>query len=104
MIFKFMFDTFPELMPLKEVADILAEYDGWDDLYDEAQLARNEVPVYAASFVDDLYVEYELAKQTAKKVGNLKVYETNGLYHNAVRARTDEVLAQLFRLRDDSID
>ncbi|OAA67903.1 proline iminopeptidase [Niveomyces insectorum RCEF 264] len=104
MIFPFMFDTFPELIEMKEVAQLLADYDEWDDLYDEAQLAANRVPVYAASFIDDLYVDFELARETARKVGAIRVFETNGLYHNAIRARTEEVLTQLFRLRDDSID
>ncbi|CAK7564977.1 MAG: hypothetical protein SEPTF4163_002883 [Sporothrix epigloea] len=104
MIYPFMFDTYPELMELKEAAEIVAAYDDWGDLYDEEQLAANRVPVFAASYIDDLYVDYGLAKQTASKVGNMKVYETNLLYHNALRARTDEVLTQLFRLRDDTID
>jgi hypothetical protein len=54
MIYPFLFDNFPELEKLKPVADILAEYSGWPDLYDEWQLARNEVPVYSATFVDDM--------------------------------------------------
>jgi len=104
MIFKFMFDVFPELMPMKEAAEILAAYDGWEELYDEKQLAQNVVPVYAASFVDDLYVDFDFARETALKVKGIKVYETNSLYHNAIRSRTEEVLMQLFRLRDDTID
>jgi hypothetical protein len=54
MIYPFLFDNFPELEKLKPVADILAEFSGWPDLYDEWQLARNEVPVYSATFVDDM--------------------------------------------------
>ncbi|CAK7214914.1 hypothetical protein SBRCBS47491_002312 [Sporothrix bragantina] len=104
MIYPFMFDTYPELMEMKDAAAIVAEYDNWEDLYDEKQLAANRVPVYAATYIDDLYVDYGLAKETASKIGSIKVYETNGLYHNAIRARTDEVLTQLFRLRDDTID
>ncbi|CAK7274736.1 hypothetical protein SEPCBS57363_006313 [Sporothrix epigloea] len=104
MMYPFMFDTYPELMEMKEAAKIVAAYDDWGDLYDEEQLAANRVPVFAATYIDDLYVDYGLAKKTASKVGNMKVYETNGLYHNAIRARTDEVLTQLFRLRDDTID
>ena len=99
-----MFDVFPGLAPLKEAADLLAEYDGWDELYDEAQLARNTVPVYAASYMDDMYVDWDLARETEQKVANLHVFHTNTLYHNAVRARPDEVLAQLFRLRDETLD
>lgn len=54
MIYPFLFENFPELENLKPVADILAEFSGWPDLYDEWQLARNEVPVYSATFVDDM--------------------------------------------------
>lgn len=54
MIYPFLFDTSPELERLKPVANILAEYTDWPDLYDEWQLAQNEVPVYAATFVDDM--------------------------------------------------
>ncbi|ERS99865.1 hypothetical protein HMPREF1624_03231 [Sporothrix schenckii ATCC 58251] len=104
MIYPFMFDTYPELMEMKEAAELVAAYDDWEELYDEDQLKMNRVPVYAATFIDDLYVDYGIAKETAGKIRNIKVYETNGLYHNAIRARTDEVLTQLFRLRDDTMD
>lgn len=104
MIYPFMFDVYPELKRMKQAAHILAHYDEWDNLYDEDQLARNEVPIYAASFIDDMYVDYDLARDTVRKVQGVKVFETNSMYHNAVRARPEEVLPQLFRLRDDTID
>jgi hypothetical protein len=104
MIFRFHFDTHPELKEMREAANILASFDGWDDLYDEEQLGRNDVPVYAASYVDDMYVDFEFARETAKLVRGIKVYETNVLYHNALKARTEEVLDHLFALRDDSLD
>lgn len=43
MIFPFHFETYPELVDIKEAAHILSEFDGWDDLYNEAQLRRNDV-------------------------------------------------------------
>lgn len=43
-----MFDDYANLRPLKGAAQILAEYDSWEKLYDEAQLAKNEVKVTAA--------------------------------------------------------
>ncbi|KAK0618148.1 proline iminopeptidase [Bombardia bombarda] len=104
MVYPFHFDEYPELSQMKEAADILAKYDEWDDLYDEDQLRKNKVPVYAASFIDDMYVDFELARETASMVKGIQVYETNSMYHNAVRARTDEVVGQLFRMRDDTID
>lgn len=77
MIFPFMFDDYPELNRMKEVAESLAKYDRWDALYDEETLKHNTVPVYAASYIEDMYVEYDLARETARKVGNIKTFETN---------------------------
>ncbi|SPN97115.1 related to prolyl aminopeptidase [Cephalotrichum gorgonifer] len=104
MIFPFHFDTYPELISLKEVAQKLALHDEWPRLYDEEQLARNEVSVFAASYVDDMYVDFDLARATAKKVRGIRVFETNALYHNAVRAKSGEVISALMRLRDDPIE
>jgi hypothetical protein len=104
MIYPFLFDLFPELEKLSNVAEILAKYSGWPELYDEWQLARNEVPLYAATFIDDMYVDFGLAQETAKLVKNCKQYITNGMYHDAIRSKTEEIMKELFALRDDSID
>lgn len=88
MIFPFMLDDYPELNRLKETAHALARYDAWDDLYDEEQLARNEVPVYAASFIEDMYVDWDFANETASKVKNTKVFSTN-----SSKSRFDNILA-----------
>ena len=103
MIFPFLFDL-SRLKKLDNVAEILAKYNGWPMLYDEWQLARNEVPLYAATFVEDMYVDFGLAQETAKLVKNCKQYITNSMYHDAVRSKTDEIMKELFALRDDSID
>jgi len=104
MVFRGMFEDYDDLRSLKETADILAKTDDWPDLYDEAQLAKNEVPVYSATFYDDMFVDFELAQDTASKINNCKQFITNVMYHNAVRAKSDELLKQLFALRDDVID
>ena len=104
MIYPFLFDFSPELEKLKEVADILAKYVDWPELYDKWQLARNEVPLYAATFVDDMYVDFGLAQETVKLVKNSKQYITNSMYHDAIRSQTVEVMKQLFALRDDSMN
>ncbi|PMD17959.1 alpha/beta-hydrolase [Hyaloscypha hepaticicola] len=104
MIFPFLFDIFPELEKLAVVADELAKFLGWPELYDLFQLARNEVPLYAATFIDDMYVDFAIAQQTARTVKNCRQYITNGMYHNALRSKTDEVMKELFALRDDPID
>lgn len=104
MVFRDMFDDYDELQHLKETADILATFDDWPELYDEAQLARNEVPVYSASYMEDMYVYFDFAKDTASKIKNCKHYITNVLYHDALVNKSSELMKQLFALRDDTID
>ncbi|GAB1203119.1 hypothetical protein APSETT445_001745 [Aspergillus pseudonomiae] len=104
MVYKDMFDSYDELNEIKEAADILATTKDWPALYDEAQLAKNEVPVYAATYIDDMYVHFSHASNTASKIKGIKQFITNTMYHNALRAKSDEVMQQLFALRDDTID
>ncbi|KAI1922412.1 hypothetical protein LOZ58_006124 [Ophidiomyces ophidiicola] len=104
MVYENIFQSSVELSQLKEVADIIASYDDWPELYDKEQLARNEVPVYSATYVDDMYVHYDFATETAAAIKNCKHYITNTMYHNALRANTEELLKQLFAMRDDTID
>lgn len=103
-IFPFFFDTYPELIPLKSVANKLAAVDDWAYIYDQEQLAKNDVPVYAAVYIDDLYVDYEYSKDTARLVKGTKTWETNAYYHSGLRTNTEEVLSALFNLRDNVID
>ncbi|KFA76892.1 hypothetical protein S40288_09300 [Stachybotrys chartarum IBT 40288] len=103
-IFPFFFDTYPELIPLKNVANRLAVVDDWSYIYNQTQLARNEVPVYAASYIDDLYVDYEYAKDTAELIRGVRTWETNAYYHSGLRTNTAEVLAALWNLRNNVMD
>lgn len=103
-IFPFFFDTYPELIPLKNVANKLAAIDDWTHIYDKEQLAKNDVPVYSATYINDMYVDYEYAKDTAKLVKGTKTWETNSLVHSALRTNTEVVLKELFNLRDNVMD
>ena len=49
-------------------------------------LARNEVPVAAAIYFDDLYVDSELSLQTAAHVPHLRPWVTNEFEHDGLRA------------------
>ena len=104
MVFRDMFKDFDELRGLLETADYLANTQDWPELYDEAQLAKNEVPVYSATYVDDMYVDFGFARDTASKIKGCKNFITNILYHDALVRKTDELMKQLFALRDDTID
>jgi pimeloyl-ACP methyl ester carboxylesterase len=104
MIFRHHFTAYPELRSLREVADSLAAVDDWPDLYDVDRLKENKVPVYSATYVDDMYVDFDFAQETAKTIKRAKTFITNMMYHDALRSKTEEVFRNLFALRDDSID
>lgn len=103
MVYSFYFDVCSGLKPLKETAQILAEFDSWPSLYNIEQLQKNEVPVYAACY-EDMYVDPGTARITASRIKGIRVFETNVLYHSALRSRSQDVFRELLRLRDDTID
>lgn len=96
-IYPWMWDDYAALRPQRDVAEQLANHD-WPRLYDPAQLARNEVPVAATIYVDDLYVERAFAEQTAHAIRGLRPWITNELQHNGLRADGDRVLGRLIDL------
>ncbi|MGA5703500.1 alpha/beta fold hydrolase [Peterkaempfera bronchialis] len=98
MIYPWMFDTDPALRPLKEAADLLAEREGWPDLYDPARLAANEVPVTAAVYHDDMYVDTADSLETARTVRGLRTWVTNEWEHDGLRASGGQVLDRLIRM------
>lgn len=103
MIFPFFLDTCDELNKMKETANILAKFDQWPALYDEAQLRKNTVPVYAAVY-NDMYVFPEDSRKTASIIKGCKTWESSVHFHGALRSHPADVFRELLRLRDDTID
>src|SRR5262249_47056241 len=68
MVYRWMFDDFRHLLPLKEVAELIAEYEGWPALYDADVLRANTVPAVAAVYSDDMYVERAFSEETAATI------------------------------------
>ncbi|PNS21336.1 hypothetical protein CAC42_1115 [Sphaceloma murrayae] len=104
MVYPWLFDDCAELAKVKDVAEKIAADDDWPPLYDLEQLANNKVPVYAAAYVQDMYVDIAFSLETAAAIKNCNVFTTNVMYHNAIREKRKEVMDQLFALRDDVID
>lgn len=98
MIFPWMFEDYEYLRPLKEAADILAEYDGWPRLYDIPTLQANTVPCAAAMYYDDMYVERTFSEETARKIRGLRVWLTNEYEHDGLRADGERVLGRLLAM------
>ena len=95
------FDCDPALRPLRETADLLAERTDWAPLYDPDRLAANEVPVAAAVYHDDMYVDTDHALTTARTIRGLRTYVTNEFEHDGVRAGGPRVLDRLLALTRD---
>jgi len=96
-IFPSVFDDEAALRPLKEAADILAGHE-WGRLYDVEALRRNEVPAAAAIYWDDLYVEYELSKETGATISGLRPWVTSEYEHNGLRVDGGRILGRLIDL------
>ncbi|WP_410171175.1 alpha/beta fold hydrolase [Brucella intermedia] len=85
MMFSWMFDEIRSLRPFRAGALALATRAEYSSLYDPARLASNEVPVAAAVYFDDMYVDAGLSLDTASRVGNLESWITNEFEHDGVR-------------------
>lgn len=98
-IFPWYFEQDPALVPLRELAHVLADrVEGWGALYDPEQLARNTVPVAAAVYSDDIYVDRELSLATAAAVQGLQVWESADFHHDGIADDGEGIFARLLRL------
>ncbi len=84
MVYPFMFDDIAALRPLKEAAHILASKSDWGPLYDAAVLQATSVPVVAASYVEDMYVDWHLAQETGRHIKGLWQWSTSEYMHRYV--------------------
>ncbi|SDE41781.1 proline iminopeptidase [Blastococcus fimeti] len=97
MIYPWMFDEIASLRPFAAAAHALAAHAEHTPLYDPDRLAANEVPVDAAVYFDDMYVDADLSLETAAAVGNVRTWVTNEYEHDGLR--TGDVLDRLLDLR-----
>ncbi|WP_037671261.1 alpha/beta fold hydrolase [Streptomyces griseus] len=98
-----MFDCDPALRPLRETAELLAARTDWPPLYDRARLAANEVPVAAAVYHDDMYVDTAHSLDTARAIRGLRTWVTDEFEHDGVRAGGPRVLDRLLALARDEV-
>jgi hypothetical protein len=96
-VFPWMWEAYGGLRLHAAAAELLAEHP-WPRLFDPSVLARNEVPVAATIYVDDVYVERRFAEETAAQVRGLKPWITNEYAHNGLRADGERVVGRLIDL------
>ena len=95
MMYRWMFRDIAALKPFAGAADLLAEADDWPPLYDPARLAANQVPVHAAVYFNDMYVDAGLSLETAAAVGNVRTWVTDEHEHDGLRTSGAAVLGRL---------
>ncbi|WBP91448.1 alpha/beta fold hydrolase [Kitasatospora cathayae] len=98
MFYPWMFEEIAGLRPFAGAVHLLAERTDWPALYDPARLAANRVPVAAAVYHDDMYVDAGLSLRTARTVGALRSWVTGEWQHDGVTASGERVLARLMDL------
>ncbi|CAL9131758.1 unnamed protein product [Musa acuminata var. zebrina] len=95
MIFPWMFEEIHALEHFKEAAHLLAEKKDWPPLYDISRLNNNKVPVAAAVYYEDMYVNFKLAMETASEIAGIRLWVTNEYMHSGLRDSGCQVFEQL---------
>ncbi|MGE6649150.1 alpha/beta fold hydrolase [Shewanella colwelliana] len=98
MVYPWFFEQFTNLKPLKHAAHLLAEKTDWPNLYDQERLIDNQVPVAAAIYSEDMFVEMQYSLETAASVGNLTYWLTSEYEHNGIRMDGEHILDKLIAL------
>ena len=98
MIYPWMVEHDPVLAPLREAANRLAERDTWPPLYDPVRLGANTVPVAAAIYFNDMYVDRDDSLRTAVAIEGLRPWVTSEYEHDGVRVSEGRVLDRLIAL------
>ena len=103
MIFPWMFDDYIHLREFKRVAEVLAQYDSWADLYNHERLRQNRVPCAAIIYEDDMYVSTEYSLKSAATIGNLLIHRTNSYMHSGLRDAGGHILQLLSGLIEPTL-
>ncbi|MFK4082905.1 alpha/beta fold hydrolase [Kribbella sp. NPDC020789] len=101
MIYPWMFEEIAGLREFGAAANLLASEAGWFPLYDVERLAANRVPVAAAIWHEDMYVDVALSLRTAARIGNLTTWVTNEWQHDGGSASGGSVFDRLRALAAD---
>jgi hypothetical protein len=98
MVYPWMFEQFANLKPLQQAANILAQKSDWPILYDLEQLKNNRVPVAAAIYFNDMYVDINYSLETVAAIANVKVWVSSDYEHNGIRVDGELIFNKLHSL------
>ena len=100
-IYSSFFEHIPSLRPFKAIVQELKKDNDWPKLYDTAQLAKNTVPVACASYVEDMFVDFDLAAETAAKIRGARVWSTSEYMHSGIREDGARIVQKLLSIVRD---
>lgn len=91
---------YPWTLPaaLRPLADELAARPWWPPLYDVDRLRANEVPVVAAVYDTDMYVNRDLSLRTASVIRGADVWHTADHQHDGLRVSNGAVMSHLLAM------
>ncbi|KQY98601.1 proline iminopeptidase [Microbacterium sp. Root53] len=98
MFFPWQYDEIASLRPFRDAAHALAEREDHPRLYDPDRLRRNEVPLAAAMYYDDMYVDFGYAEDAAAAMPNTYLWVTNEYEHDGLRQDTRVVRTLIDRV------
>ena len=93
-MFPWMFDQEKALQPFLPAVDCLMSDKQFGKIYDQDQLANNEVPLQSAVYFDDMYVDSGLQLDTLSRIANSHYWTTNEFEHDGLHG--DVVFRHLF--------
>ncbi|CAK7221502.1 hypothetical protein SEUCBS140593_004591 [Sporothrix eucalyptigena] len=93
-VYRFHFEQYKALRPLKGAAEILANKTDWPPLFDTEQLSKNTVPISSLCYDRDMFIDWTLSQNTVKKIPAETIVSahSNDLMHTAVKDKPDLVL------------
>ena len=70
-------------------------------MYCASALNANVVPVACASYVEDAFVDWDLAGATARDIGGARVWATSEYMHSGIREDGARIFTKLLELARD---
>ena len=98
MVFPWMFDEFKELRRIKATAELIAHDENWPALYDKNVLAANTVPVAAASYLEEIFVDFNLAQETAQSIQGIRQLVTSEFLHDGIKENGAAIFEKLLSM------
>jgi pimeloyl-ACP methyl ester carboxylesterase len=93
-MFPWMFEQERALRPFAPAMDVLMQDTRFGVIYDADQLERNEVPLQAGVYYDDMYVDSGLQFDTLSRIGHAHYWTTNEFEHDGLHG--DRVFRHIY--------